>query len=291
MSTFKNKIDSAEVAKFIRYLKLTEQTFNVVSTGYSKTVKHNGDSYSFITDQTPVKTFAVNSAIKRDAKASGLVLDEVPQWKPRYFSVYEHIDRGEQTPETMYLVDIASAYLTCLLNAGIISKETFTLAQSLKKTDRLKAVGMLATSKLTMEFQTGTLKRYFTTEEREYRNFFFFACYQVGELLNKVANAYREAFVFFWVDGIYIKANPTIAEAMFSDAGYKFKTDTLTGCKMQKHKNYISFEYKAKEEQKTFCIPFEDVNNRVYLSNYLNQLKHGHGNDGDTSRATGKVGV
>ena len=59
------------------------------------------------------------------------------------------------TAERVLNIDISSAYATCLLNSGLITRETFEYVKRLRKEERLPAVGMLARSACYWEYERG----------------------------------------------------------------------------------------------------------------------------------------
>lgn len=273
----RNKIILKDFRGFVSYLQSIGADFTVTSTGYTKTIKHDGQTFNFVETVISENIFSCTNKIKSDIQKSGVVIDAVPMFDVRYYSIGKYLQRKNvELPDTLYNVDIKSAYLTTLKRYAMITSETFDFVQSRGKATRLKAVGMLATNKMIFTYEAGRLKTFHTERNNQMANYFFFCCYTVGQLMSQLAAQLGDAFLFFWVDGIYISDKSKVEGVMkfLSDEGYQTKAETLEECHLETVGKHLQFSYKNGDIRKVFSIPVEDEVNKINLKNYLTSLQH-----------------
>lgn len=173
-------------------------------TGYTDTVTDQKGQKTIIADgNTRPSTFAASKKIVSDYEASNIILENIPPDAVRYYRYKQR----EFFYELAILIDIKAAYPSVLKNTGIITPETYDVLMKLKKLDRLKAIGMLASEKMRLIFEDGKLKRTEKGAEAKYKDIYFFAAYEIGEILHELSQINKEDFLFYWFDGIYIKSN------------------------------------------------------------------------------------
>ena len=267
---------------FIDYLKGENKTFELHSTGYTKTVITGNRKFTYLTTEGSKMVFPCYAKIKKDINATNIFVDEIPRRAIQYYDCLDYFKRPDSTDIIgcdVLNIDISSAYLTVLLNTGLITQETYDYVQAAPKLVRLKSVGMLATSKSIYRFENGTIINPDTPEiicNEEFRNIFFFCCYSIGEVMGKIAAAYGPDFLFFWVDGIYIRASASAdkAESIMTEHGFKFKTVLLNNCNFEVRKSYVTFAYQEpeKEKFKTFSIPIQDRSLKSDLDRFIKDL-------------------
>lgn len=195
-------------------LSRTEKILNDISKNSGKYYLEQTSYTDTIIDQSKNKiivapnftannTFIASKKIIKDYENSGIYLENIPQNLIKYYN-YNNV---EFFYERAILIDIKAAYPTALKNTGIITEETYNFLMKLKKIQRLKAIGMLASSKFIYEFEAGELISTRKTEPNKYKDIYFFAAYEIGEILQKCSAIGKTDFLFYWFDGIYIKPN------------------------------------------------------------------------------------
>ncbi len=106
--------------------------------------------------------------------------------------------------DKIYQLDIKSCYPNILLNDDLITYETFQYLSSLKKEDRLAAIGMLASRRNVYEIdENGVYIHY--RKESEYSDYFFYCIQATYKIMNDCKEELGENFLFSWVDAIYFK--------------------------------------------------------------------------------------
>ena len=208
---------------------------------------HNPDKQYYFAEKDGGKLFLFFlSKLKSNVKGveTGIKFKDIMYYK---FSALDEV------PETMYCTDLNSAYLQALFNAGIINEDSYKFGEKIPKQDRLKGVGALATKKTLIKYSGGVMQ---TPEiiESENENIFWFACYQVGNLLKQLIPE-SPTFLFFWVDGIYFKTfcEAYKAKMFFSKFGYPSKIEFCL--KAKKSENGKLLYYYKDDELKVFTLP------------------------------------
>lgn len=271
-----SKINTQSFERMVDYLIAKKKTFDVSSTGYTQTLKIEDNTFTSIEGNDPggFMAFPYFKKVKSDIEQSGIIIDAVPFTSIKYYSVGSFLSRRNyDMPTECIYIDIRSAYLTTLLNTGLITIETFDMVSRGRKIDRLKAVGMLATNKTTFHFIEGELKQTTNQTDKVMANYFFFCCFKIGEIMNQIAEHYNDDFLFFWFDGIYLRpgANPTFALETLEKSGYKYHFEHLKYCIFETHKRTLFFCYtpEGESEAKQFNVPLNNDEHKNRLVNYL----------------------
>lgn len=180
-------------------------TYEIAMTGYTdKITTQDGKKYLIAPTDMSNKVFIASKKITADFLASGIELENVPRTNINFFG----FDKKEFTHNDAILIDIKSAYPTILLRLGIIKQDTYDYLMDLKKSERLKAIGILASKKTIIQFNNEWEKPILTiSEDGKFSDIYFLAAYEIGEILSECRKAVKEDFLFFWFDGIYIKKN------------------------------------------------------------------------------------
>ena len=133
---------------------------------------------------------------------------------------------GERIEGIRY-IDISAAYWQTARNLGIIDEVVYTQGMKVDKVVRLAALGSLAKVKDTWKFDGKELKKQEPERSWATENLWFAICKKVSDVMGKVAHEIGSDFIFYWVDGIFIKKSAmsygTVAEILM-DEGYQFVT-------------------------------------------------------------------
>lgn len=262
-------INSADIRKFISDLSEQKKTFQVSTTAYTQKIALGELNYFFTNELATVWLFLAHKKIKADLKKSNIVFDVKPRNLIKYYQI-NNLFRDLQ-PETylgdVYNIDIKSAYPTTMRKLGFISEETFNFLHEIpdgftdhqiqrRKIERLKSIGMIATEKNIFYFNEGNYNRWEVKQDEYGKNVFNLICFEVGEVMRDIAGAYQDNFLFFWVDGIYLKKTDTEkAEELLSDYGYKFKKEMLSDFLIKKSDTFVELSFFKDKEKKVFMIP------------------------------------
>jgi len=135
---------------------------------------------------------------------------------------------GEVIEDLIY-IDINGAYWQTAHQLGIINDSLYVKGLEVNKVVRLAALGSLAKTKDIWNYDGKDFKKTETIRSPN-ENLWFAICKRVSDVMSEVVNAIGDDFVFYWVDGIYVK---NTAETLvkvhqtFSKLGYTTKTELI----------------------------------------------------------------
>lgn len=256
----------------ISYYKSKNYDFVVKNTGYTTEIIHNGISVKYLTieQEQSKRLFSYAKRIKNDVENSNIIIDQINP----YFIDYFDCEKPKRLPEKVINVDIKSAYLTTLLNAGLITVETFAILSGAEKIERLKSVGMLATSKFVYTYENGKIVDIKREMNENNRNIFFYISMKVDEIMKELKKRFKKDFLFYWVDGIYFNENVNLkkVERYFIENKYLFSVTEINEPIIKIENGLFYFKYTDKKEKvKTFHFPINDNENRKKIRSYFNE--------------------
>lgn len=272
MAKIKYFITDRSEADFIDQLINKKASFTVKCTNYTTEVIQNEISYLFsASKKTNFRLFGTYQTLKAQVKK---INTESYEGLISYFRLnlnnilnqHSKINLGE-----VINIDITAAYATTLLNKKYIDKKLFTKIMTLPKLERLAVIGMLATKKHIFEFSAGEQINCHTETDAQKRNIFFEASHAVNEIMETCAAIAKEDFLFFWVDGIYLKTDKYKIEIQkYIEAhSYQYKTEILKNFTAEIKENKTIFvTYQKEEKIKTFNLPISNKKN--ILKKFIN---------------------
>lgn len=274
----KNRVTLESFQGFVNYLRAKKQTFDIITTGYSKRIIWKEKEFSYLTEDSSPFAFVCHRAMKKDILDSGVTLGAAPRYSVQYYGVNEYVRNADVLPETVLNIDINSAYLTALKKMGVITAKTFEYVNRADKETRLKACGMLAMMKIKIRFTEGApqpiLKEDMINDALT-TNAYLSACNEVGNAMHRVLENAGRDFLFFWVDGIYLKTTVR-AESVINilkDEGFESKFKYLFNCSFETSGKTLYFSHSVDQvKRKRFSIPFTDEEERKKLNNYIKTL-------------------
>lgn len=146
--------------------------------------------------------------------------------KVKYFQ-YSSSLKANQKIKNVINVDLSGAYWEAAYKLGLISDVIYQKGLTVDKFVRLTAIGSLAKKVYKLEYDGKRQKKKEVISSELTECLWDVICMQVSNVLQDAANAAGKDFIFFWVDGIYIRtAALKSVEKCFKKHGYKFKIDT-----------------------------------------------------------------
>jgi hypothetical protein len=280
--TIKFKRTAKHLEATIKALKTAGKRFDVYHSAYSTAIKFpdTGDSIKFTTFNYRDKVFSASRAIIRDLEQNPLAHDLAQmEWKLNNFD-----SRNGWNPRTckrVLNIDISKAYATCLLNSGLICERTFRFLNSLKKHERLPAVGMIAKRTILYRYNEGSCLS-FEQQNAKWTNIFFYVVHQVNEIMQHCVNLAGEHFCFYWVDGIFIdyridKQTLQEIENFLWDSGFAFKYENVENFRAHRSDEKIYITMVKNGIDKQYC--YRDPNFSRNYRNLLEQLTNAQGEE------------
>ena len=242
---------------------ITIKTKSCIAT--SRDSKYSTDELNFIKKvKRAVKSSENLSSARRmyENQSSGAI---------KYFWYNEKIKPNSELSDCLN-IDLNSAYWATAFKLGLISEALYKegLDESkIKKQTRLTAIGSLAKKVKVYEFDGREQRKIEDRIVEETAFVWDVICNEVGKVLHEAAKKSGKDFIFFWVDGIYIKkSSRKVVESVFSNHGYDYKiidckkittTDKniLVHCDKRMNKNgnpkeYIQFPFRSGDKAKKF---------------------------------------
>ncbi len=197
-------------------------TFEVQNETIS--VKSPAGSYSTINKSYSIEEINFIKKVKQCIVKNGIHHNfEKPDSKVMYFKYGKCLKPGEVIKDCIN-IDLTGAYWQTAYMLDMIPPDIYKEGLNIKKQVRLAAIGSLAKKKRVYTFDGVKLVDK-TISRSETEHLWDVICHHVGSLLMKVAKECGSDFIFFWVDGIYVrKKSAARVEKMFKSAGYEFKT-------------------------------------------------------------------
>jgi hypothetical protein len=127
-------------------------------------------------------------------------------------------------------IDIDHAYWETAYHLGVIDKSIYKKGLKVSKKVRLAALGTLARRTETWVYSNKRMNKLPDIRSRTTENIWFAICKRVSDVMGLALNAVKEDFVFYWVDGMYIRNNiNAVAKVMgvFNEWGYEVKSKLI----------------------------------------------------------------
>lgn len=150
-------------------------------------------------------------------------------------------------------IDINWAYWQTAYLMGIISKGIYNQGLSIDKRVRLACLGTLAKRTTTWEYDGKEFKK--LKEERSYdtENIWFAICRRVSDVMRECLEIAGDDFVFYWVDGIYVRNNADVIGRImqcFAKWGYEGKIKQVD--EIVFHHNAFTVQGRVSDDRREF---------------------------------------
>lgn len=253
--------DVETVKKIVQMYKDMELNFCIKNSSYSTVIETETNQVRFITNNYSNAVFMAAQKIKSDVLKSELGRSIMAG----HYSTSNY-DSANGQPDGSWNkiinIDITSAYATCLLNSKLISKDTYQFIQKIPKTERLPAMGMLARNQLIINFEKGVA----TTHERftaDTAQIFFYVISEINKMMQKVMQMAGDYFLFYWVDGIFLKYDIPVElldqiEAVFLHKNYAVKYESVKDLEWKREDESVVITMNKNGENKRYA--FKDRN-------------------------------
>jgi hypothetical protein len=127
-------------------------------------------------------------------------------------------------------IDINHAYWKTAHMLGVISDELYQEgaddSKGIGKIARLVALGALAKKKTYYQIVGGKMVKQTVERSELTENIWFTICFNVSRVMQETAVSLDKDYLFYWVDGIYVKNDPEavdLAVSIFNSNGYSVK--------------------------------------------------------------------
>lgn len=254
--------------KFMRDLKIS---CTVTLTNYTGTIKTANNEFKYLKEEKNPRIFIMGAIIKKDIKERQLQID---------FEDIPHIDAGavdfylvgntSGVSDSVIYIDLKNAYPTILKNQKFITQKTLDKLNTLKKTDKLTAIGMLASKKTILKIEDGEIKSSEIVKSA-FEKYFFYCARYTQNMMHDLSLIAGKDFIFSWVDCIYLdgKIPPEKLEkikAVIKYKGFDFSYETGTELKITEGKKFHVRFISEKGKEKIFNFPKQNSSFAVAIS-------------------------
>tara|TARA_E500000318_G_scaffold23707_1_gene24054 strand:- start:1849 stop:2688 length:840 start_codon:yes stop_codon:yes gene_type:complete len=244
--------------------------FSITETNYTTTLICGKQSYKFVSKPMNKPTFLVSQMLYSAVKKSN-ILGKIKPQDSKYFQTYHHIK--DIFDQEVLNIDIKNAYPTVLKNLGIADEKLLKRLSQLSKPNRLACLGMLAQQKTTYQYKGTKIVNSFT-KEKETRPLFLYLVQKIDNLMQEIAMIAGEYFIFYWVDGIYLRSD--IPDSILNEItkkikqdNYRYHFDILTEFNIWQDGDKLLVLFKKDGKEKTF-----QLRDSQKEENWKNLLEH-----------------
>ena len=252
----------------LNYFSANWDSFQIRLTNYTMTVTvAPKEKYFFADNIMSKKVFIWYHLIKKSNEGE---IREIPTgYKYFDFAGAEKIKEGDSD---IYCIDINSAYLSVLLRDKIVTQKDFdTIMTKGQKKHRLQALGMFAKNPVIIDFKKGVPTEY-KTDTDPFKWIFYHAVNETFLAMDAVKKKMLNEFLFYWVDGIFIRGDPNRAVNILKEMGFDSKIERVKNIKIKER--VITFDkYSAKKNLFEKKILFLPKSNKIDKKDLISQLK------------------
>lgn len=242
-----------------------KKSFTVSETNYTRIIKMDEVKYFFFDEDLSFKGLSVMAKVKSEVNKNSDKIKFV--WSPDKikYAVYNFNKlKPHRKIYNCIEIDIKSAYAYSFFNLGLISEDLFNEINKLRKTDRLKVLGSVATRKIITEYTRGTKREQKIVTNENTRNCWFAATNLVDKVMGSCRKEIKNSFLFYFVDGIYIEPErfgdvDTVCCIMDS-FGFEFKIKNVHIATSAKN-NIAVFDNNKK---RVFFTPIKKIRKYIY---------------------------
>lgn len=260
----RKKQESATVYKnptlqedIIRQYKDFKLDFTIKHSNYNTQIIGDNTVLKFVQNEHPIRVFIAHNKIVKDLKAAERTIEILQgSWSTENFDSKNGLRPCKY--KKIINLDITSAYPYCLFVNKLITESTFSYLMNLKKSERLPAIGMLAKKAIIMEYKKGKSISW-DLKTGDYANIFFFVIQQISDLMNWAAEIAGDDFLFYWVDGIFLR--PGIKKDkikqisdIFAEQGYYYKFESVTDFSIVRDDEKLHINMIKNKEAKVYTL-------------------------------------
>ena len=259
----------------IKQYKEAGLDFQVKHSNYNTQIIGQESVIKFIQTEHSIKVFIAYNKIVADLKKSDKTVEILQgEWSTENFDSKNGLKPCSY--KTVLNLDITSAYPYCLFINKLICLDTFNYLMALPKNERLPAIGMIAKKSVWIDYQKGKATTW-DVKTGEYANIFFFVIQQITDLMAWAADIAGDDFLFYWVDGIFLK--PTISKkklqeitGIFAEQGYYYKYENVKNFSVVRENDKLYINMIKNGDEKPY--PMYDKNLARNFTKVLQQLEN-----------------
>ena len=244
---------------------------------YTTTLESKMGKHKFMVNQYSNRVFIARNKVLKDIKDNELAKQIMQgDYSTKNFGYNDSL--GNMNESEVLNIDISSAYPHAIYNAGLITKETFDYLNSLKKSEKLPCLGMLASSYLKFNYENGKVKNIVNHREPT-AQIFFSLIQEVNDVMEECKWILGEKYIFHWVDGVFFKRDTSVkkinqVEKIFENLNLPIKYESVKQFQIRKNgENFVISMNKNGEDKR---YEFNHRNDHKIIKRYITQLAKGY---------------
>lgn len=214
------------INEYIALLNDMGVNYKVRHGTYTTKIEHPNGVVTFASTNYRPQVFMAYNMLKKDIMNS----PKAQQIMMGYHDTKNYNNKPRMTnfhADRVLNLDISGAYAAALKVNGLISDKTYQYLQSLKKTERLVSVGMLAKGYTEFQYENGKCVNVKAHREKT-AQIFFYLIQEINYVMTDIQFYLGGDFIFYWVDGIFFKESTPSKkikeiEQLLTDSGYRYK--------------------------------------------------------------------
>lgn len=210
----------------------------------------------------------LKNEIRQNIKEKGLVVPKYTEDDIRYYNYSDYVFSLplDYVMNGIVEYDVNKAYYQCAYNLGYMSEELYNECIKLPKKIRLRFIGTIATFKRKYHKKGFKIIDYEEIVDKDLRDVWFHICKNVDMCLSEFKQLVGDRFLFYYVDGIYLKNGDYSEELnyLYSKYSFIFKKEDTRGIRRfvdnNGHQGVIAYKFnpdKNKVVEKPFFFPRE----------------------------------
>lgn len=263
--------ESQAMKQLTTLLRDAGKKFTVRHGTYTTTLETDAGKRKFMTHNFAERVFIAAKMIRRDVLQSEVAAQIMnSQHSKMNFGHREEIKPFSE--KEVLNIDISSAYATTLWLSGMITEPTFNYLQSLRKEERLPAIGMLAKSAVVFNYEDGKCKE-INVSRQDTHQIFFYLIEEVNLVMQSIAWELGRHYYFHWVDGVFFSRQTPRnlvgrVEEILADRGYRFKYENVTDFQLKRNRHGLyTISMNKNGEHKVY--QFHQTNNGNEIKKFL----------------------
>jgi hypothetical protein len=275
-----------EMKRTIKAIKFITDSWNALGIPYS--LKHGTyttileselGKHKFVVNQYNNRVFIAKNKVKKDVLNSDLGKQMMSEnYETKNFGIRDGV--FDVQSDKVLNLDISSAYVHAIYNAQLITKDTFDYLQTLKKGERLPALGMLASSYTKFYYEDGKCKSYEAIREPT-ANIFFKLIEEVNDVMEECKWVLGSDYIFHWVDGVFFQMETSVKkinqiEKIMEDNGFPYKYESVKDFNLFKDEENFVISMIKNDEYKKYEFSHRNEHERIkrYLAESVKGQVH-----------------
>jgi hypothetical protein len=268
--------DAQALRNLVAFLRQNKKDFTVRHGTYTTILETTNGKFKYETTRFSDRVFIASRMVKKDVLNSDRGREIMARRHDK--NNFGHSDNLKPFQADRVLnIDISSAYAACLLNNGLITEKTYAYLKSLKKDERLPAIGMLARAQCLWVYKNGECEDV-RVDRSDTAQVFFYLIEEINYVMKGIEWELGKYYYFHWVDGIFFSYDtpPAVvskAEEVLIECGYRYKYEMVTDFSLTIDKrNVYTVEMIKNDEFKRYQFSRDSKNKAREIMKYLSDV-------------------